>query len=129
MGFVLEHSSLAKNRHGVPLNVQVKASNYFLLHSKALCLNGNKKILAKNRHKLRVSQKFAAKQIVILNKMKKQILNIGDALSKTEQKEVVGGFGVVPWICIEYVNCNTDDDCCDWQRCEFFQYGKPYKCN
>ncbi|MCE7996112.1 MAG: hypothetical protein HEP71_29300 [Roseivirga sp.] len=61
--------------------------------------------------------------------MKKQILNIGEALSKTEQKEVIGGFGVVPWICVEYANCNTDDDCCDWQSCEFFQFGKPKKCN
>lgn len=57
--------------------------------------------------------------------MKKQILNIGKPLAKNEQKEVIGGFGEVPSICVEYVRCNTNDDCCWWQTCVPFVLPYP----
>ena len=53
--------------------------------------------------------------------MKKQILNIGNALNKTEQKQIIGGVDIVPetvcypvragygWGC--YSDCSEGDGC------------------
>ena len=49
--------------------------------------------------------------------MKKQILKIGTAMNRAQQREVFGGFGKVGggvYICdaVEGTACETDEDCC-----------------
>lgn len=53
--------------------------------------------------------------------MKKSILNIGKVLDNAEQKQIKGGRGSKgnPF-CVEYVTCDTDDNCCPWQVCTPF---------
>ena len=45
-------------------------------------------------------------------KMKKSILNIGQALNKTEQKDIFGGS--LPSLCgsVPGNRCSSDEDCC-----------------
>jgi hypothetical protein len=45
--------------------------------------------------------------------MKKQILNIGKALSRAEQKEVFGGLMLSDGWCDESGQCSTDSECPD----------------
>lgn len=50
--------------------------------------------------------------------MKKEILNIGEALDKAQQKEVFGGtLTKVPTICAPGQSCSSDDDCCPGEVC------------
>jgi len=59
--------------------------------------------------------------------MKKSILNIGTALNKTEQKEVLGGFEL-PGLCLAEPGqrCDTDSDCCySGGRCMILPSGHP----
>ncbi|GAB5526940.1 MAG: hypothetical protein Roseis2KO_48120 [Roseivirga sp.] len=48
--------------------------------------------------------------------MKKQILKIGNVLSKTEQKSVVGGFG------LSKNTCFSDSDCCHFPHTQSYGY-------
>lgn len=61
--------------------------------------------------------------------MKKSILNLGKALNRAEQKEISGGFGIVPHLCVSNQKCVTDDDCCFGESCHLIQYGYPKRCN
>lgn len=50
--------------------------------------------------------------------MKKQILSVGDAMSRADQKQVFGGFSRVGGgveLCdgVAGSACETDDDCCE----------------
>ncbi len=47
-------------------------------------------------------------------KMKNQILNLGKALNKVEQKLVSGGF--------RSQRCNTNSDCCNFQHNSSYGY-------
>jgi hypothetical protein len=46
--------------------------------------------------------------------MKKSILTIGKVLNSAEQKEITGGFGNVPELCVAVLGdrCYSDADCC-----------------
>jgi hypothetical protein len=52
--------------------------------------------------------------------MKNSILNIGNALNKTEQKAVFGGgegcLPGLPWPCHYYDTCSSDGDCAQTGR-------------
>lgn len=60
--------------------------------------------------------------------MKKQILNIGNALNKTEQKEIKGGRAEDPILdpCINsYISCiqgSPNDGCPQGQICQMFYH-------
>lgn len=59
--------------------------------------------------------------------MKKSILNIGEVLSKSQQKTVLGGFGPSAVIisgteCED--KCTSDSDCDSGETCETFNFNK-----